>query len=157
MELGILVIVVTIALSLLFRWQKENRLKSEGKIIDRKDLFYEKAQEFTVALESPEIAAGRIRALPYGTMGLSMREDGQTFQFAGSNFAARLWLREFSDGRGIYQFQFDRWKTSSVGGAIGHYEMNVLLTTIEKLFLSIDQNTCVRTWNLETHTKTKFF
>lgn len=62
---------------------------------------------------------------------------------------ALLYCTGASNGRMTYWFRFTSWGTLDYG-VIGEVQMNMLLTAIEKLFLSIDPNTQVQTSFLGT-------
>ncbi len=155
---GIVVGVAIVGGAILYGIQKGNTLRSEGKIITRKLDFYEEGKEFTVVLDNPALLVQKLEALPYSEMKISMRGDSQrqSFSFTCYNFEAQLWRKSADSEKSIYCFTFNSWKTHH-GLASGITEMNVLLTAIEKMFLSIDPNTQVHTWALETKTKHSFF
>ena len=155
---GIVVVAVIVAGALWYGMQKGNKLRSEGKIINRKFDFYEEGKEFTLTLDNPDLLVQRLEAVPYSEMKLSMKSDSQRhfFSFVSANFEAQLWRKSADSEKSVYCFQFNNWKTYN-GIALGGAEMNMLLTSIEKLFLSIDRNTQVRAWELETKTKHSFF
>lgn len=156
---SILIATVIVIAIFLYHQQKKSHLISEGKIINRKDVFYEKAEEFTLSVDSFDTVTQKIKGLNYQDMGVSMSGNGQeqNFHFIGATFEAQLWRTDASADGNVYRFQFKRWKENHNGAAYNTYEMNMLLTSIEKMFLSIDPNTKVRTWELETHSKPKFF
>lgn len=91
-------------------------------------------------------------------MKVSMRTEGggQSFLFTGSTWSARLYRKNDEAGKTIYSFQYLNWKTHN-GGIMYEDYMNMLLTSIEKMFLSIDPDTQVKTRLLETKTSHKFF
>ena len=62
-----------------------------------------------------------------------------------------------SDGKNIWYFSFMNWKEDRYGLPEDVTEMNILVTGIEKIFLSIDPNTEVKNTPIQTKTKTKFF
>ncbi len=155
---SIVVVVALVGIGAWYGLQKGNKLRSEGKIITRKSVFYEEGREFTVALNNPDLVAQKLKELPYSEMKLSMSGDSQrqSFNFTCYNFEAQLWCKSADEEKSVYCFTFNSWKTLH-GLAAGSVEMNMLLTAIEKMFLSIDPNTQVRTWALETKTKHSFF
>lgn len=157
--LWILVIVLSaacIALGLYVNNQKKSKLIAEGKIVDRKNDFTDKAEEFTLTVDNKVRVTEGIKNLPYGDMSVSMSgsEENQAFSFNGGDFKAQLWLKEERDGKSVYEFNFTSWKTvGSMGAPSGFYRMSMLLTAIEKMFLSIDSNTQVKTWYLDIKRK----
>lgn len=153
----ILVLLISGAL-LLYMYQRHQKLVDSGKIINRDRNFVEKAEDFVLTLDGSDEVARRLQEISYTEMKVSMRilDDGHSFQFVGNTWSARLYRKNDEDGKAIYSFQYLNWKTHD-GGIMYEDHMNMLLTAIEKIFLSIDPNTQVRTRLLETKTSHKFF
>ena len=155
----ILLIVVIIGGLIWYNWQKTQCLTSEGKIIKRSGLFYREGEEFTIAGYDPALISQRVQGLSYSEMSVSMsgNSEQQVFRFKGSTFEAQLCLREHTQDKAVYGFNFTRWKENHNGSVYSIYEMNMLLTAIEKMFLSIDPAAQVRSWKVETKAKPSFF
>ncbi len=153
----ILIILISGAL-FYYMYQRHKKLVDSGKVIDRERNFVEKAEDFIVSSEAPGEVQKRIQALPYAEMKASLRTEGsgQSFLFTGSTWSARLYRKNDETGKAIYSFQYLNWKTHN-GGIMYEDHMNMLLTSIEKMFLSIDPGTQVKTRLLETKTSHKFF
>lgn len=159
--MGIFAILLSIAIlgaALYYHHQKKERLRSEGKIIDRSSYFYKEGEEFIVLVADKTIVTQKIRGLNYGEMKISMRadENRQIFSFSGVYFTAQLLLKEIQNEKSVYDFSFTSWKESN-GAVLDYYSMNMLITAIEKAFLSIDPNTQIRTWKVDFKTKTSIF
>lgn len=143
-------------------WKQQSQLTSEGKIIDRNRHFIEQAENFTLVCDNHNRVVSGVQSLAYSEMKISMTMDAQnqafrfTYMTAMGSWNALLYRMGAPDRRMTYRFQFTNWKTSDYG-VIGEVQMNMLLTAIEKMFLSIDPNTQVQTSLLETKTKHKFF
>ena len=141
-------------------WKQQSQLTSEGKIIDRDRHFIEQAEDFTIACDDPNRIVIGVQSLAYSEMKISMTADEQnqafrfTYTTAMGSWNALLYCTGAPDGQVTYRFQFTSWRTSDYG-VIGEVQMNMLLTAIEKMFLSIDPNTQVQTSLLETKTKHK--
>lgn len=141
--------------------KQERQMTSEGKIINRSHRFIEQAEDFTIICDDPAIVSGKLGALPFSEMNVKMTANGQqAFQFSfthpSGNWTAVLRRMDAPAGQLAYSFNFTHWKVSDLG-VIGELQMNMLLTAIEKMFLSIDPNTQVKTRLLETKTSHKFF
>lgn len=141
--------------------KQERQMTSEGKIINRSHRFIEQAEDFTIICDDPAIVSGKLESLPLSEMNVKMAFDGQhVFQFSfthpSGNWTAVLHRIDAPAGQLAYSFNFTHWKVSDLG-VIGELQMNMLLTAIEKMFLSIDPNTQVKTRLLETKTSHKFF
>ncbi len=156
-ETIILVLLISGAL-FFYMYQRHKKLVDSGKVIERDRNFTEKAEDFVLSLETPGEVEKRLQTLPYAEMKTSMRltDGGRSFLFTGSTWSARLCRKNDESGKAVYSFQYLNWKTYN-GGVMYEDLMNMLLTSIEKMFLSIDPNTQVRTRLLETKTSHKFF
>ncbi len=135
-----------------------NKLKKEGEIISRRNNFMEQAEIFTLTLEDVSRITEGIRSLPYGTMSVSVKGSSETqqFRFTGTRWKARLFRLPDEGGQAVYRFEFTEWKTHN-GMAEDALNMNRLLTALEKMFLSVDPNTAVRTEALELNSKHTLF
>lgn len=143
---------------LYYMYWRHKQLVDAGKVIERGRHFLEQAEDFILMPEAPAQVAERIQTLPYSEMKASMRIEGsgQSFLFTGSNWSAKLYRKNDEAGKAVYSFQYLHWKTYN--GSVQYEDhMNMLLTAIEKMFLSIDPNTQVKTRMLETKTSHKFF
>lgn len=154
MGTGIFLIVLCIAIYGAVYWNMA-RIKKEGKIIDRGKRFYEEGEEFTISADNNTVVQ-KIKSLPYSDMKVSMNCSGQSFGFSTMFFSAQLLFKGTSDGKSVYEFSFTSWREKN-GGAMDFIHMNMLITSIEKAFLSIDPNTQVRTWKIDFNRKTSFF
>lgn len=153
----ILVLLISGALFYYMYW-RHKKLVDSGKVINRESNFVEKAEDFILALGASDEVSKRIQSLPYTEIKASMRIEngGQSFLFTGSTWSARLYRKNDEAGKAVYSFQYLNWKTHN-GGIMYEDLMNMLLTSIEKMFLGIDPNTQVKTRLLETKTSHKFF
>ena len=158
MWLGFLVlaIVLAIAIPLGIKQGKANKqLIEEGKMIPRGNRYAEKGEEFTSKIGSMENLKEKLQ-----NMYLPCRMEGNTSQvkFTGEKFSARLYKVDFDEPSGIaiYRFEFTSWKTYR-----GMYEqnnsMNVLMTSVDKVFLELDPNTAVKSYDIDFKTKHSIF
>ena len=157
--MGTWVIVLLISGVLFYyMYQRHKKLVDSGKVINRERNFVEKAEDFVLTLDDPGEVARQLQELSYAEMKVSMRigEGGHSFQFTSVTWSARLYRKNDEDEKKVYSFQYLNWKTHD-GGVMYEDHMNMLLTAIEKMFLSIDPHTQVRTRMLETKTSHKFF
>lgn len=146
---------VLIGTSYYYNKQKTAKMAAEGKIIERKGGFHEQMQEFTLAPVDPALLTQKLKALPYSDMNVAMNGDSakQIFRFAHSAFEAQL-ARVANDAeKSVYVFKFNRWTANKLGAPLGYYKMNMLQTAIEKMFLSLDPKTQVRSKAMQTKTK----
>lgn len=157
--LWILVIVLSagcFALAFYVQQRRKSKLIDAGQIIDRKNDFTNKAEEFTLTVSDKSQVTSGVKSLPYSDMNVSMKGDGekQTFFFNGGTFEARLWLKSEENGKVVYEFNFTHWmEPNNLSTVDGFYNMNKLLTAVERMFLQIDGNTQVKAWYVDTKSK----
>ncbi|MBQ9342688.1 MAG: hypothetical protein IJT99_00690 [Clostridia bacterium] len=148
------IVVAIMAVAIYFALKAHNKLVAEGKIISRRTDFMENAEEFTLAAVDPSQVTDSVKAFDYNGMRVAMKgnSENQAFRFTGNNWGARLFRVSADEAQCVYRFEFTNWKTngSMAEGAMG---MNMLLTAVEKMFLSLDHGTQVRTVPLELKTK----
>jgi|LAHS01.1.fsa_nt_gb hypothetical protein len=138
----ILIFVSAIAIGISV-WYK-SKLLGEGKIIERDRDFAEYAEIFTLrSVPFPEMAE-IIQATDFkknGRADISGTAGNLTLR-TGAYYEAKLTCTEHNEGTMTYRFEFIHWK-SSHGSPEFANEMNMLTTTVEKMFLGIDPNTQV--------------
>lgn len=159
MWLVILLIAAVIVFSLYYGNKKTSNLLEGGKIIKRNGAYWEEGQEYILVLENPNLVTQKVEVFPYSEMKVNMKGDKekQVFNFSSYNFDAQLRYKETAAEKSVYCFEFIRWKNNQLGTPIGIFEMNMLMTAIEKMFLSIDSNTQVTSKRLDIKTKHSFF
>ena len=133
---AVILIVVVIGFS---AWWK-GRLIGQGKIIQRASDFVESA----------------LKALDLKKTGTSLEGNTKAVKFTGAYFSASIRCVEQTDTNSVYRFEFDSWKTK-YGRPSFENEMNMLLTTVEKMFVQLDPNTQVSTVKNEITTKRSIF
>ena len=146
---------VLIGASYYYNKQKTAKMAAEGKIIERKGGFHEQMQEFTLAPVDPALLTQKLKALPYSDMNVAMSGDSakQIFRFTHSTFEAQLARVANVAVMCLFVLMFNRWKANKLGAPLGYYKMNMLQTAIEKMFLSLDPKTQVRSKAMQTNTK----
>lgn len=144
---------------LVYLFQRDKRLFNSGKIIYRKRRFAEEAEEFILTMTDSSLVGKKLRELPYQEMKVAMNSKAeQEFIFSNSrcSWKARLFLKGSKGEKVIYCFEFLNWQVNN-GAPIGDLYMNMLLTAVEKVFLSLDPHTEVQTRLMETKTKHSIF
>jgi len=139
--------------------QRNKELYESGKMTKRNYTITDEAEEFTLvgadfsnvsrAIDSYNFADYRISVSP--------NKGNQSFTFVCKTWQAGLRQKNDADGKNIWYFSFMNWKEDRYGLPEDVTEMNILVTGIEKIFLSIDPNTEVKNTPIQTKTKTKFF
>jgi len=136
--------------------QRNNRLVEEGKIINRDISFVESAQIFILKKVDFPTVVSTLKAMDVSSIGLSWESKGATktvFFSSSHGWSAQLLAQKSEVEQSIYYFQFTHWKTRhSIPWRVD--TMNMLLTVVEKVFLSLDPSTQVQTTGLKIKTKT---
>ena len=85
--------------------------------------------------------------------------DGQKAILFKSNHAWNAKIELFGEqgDKNVFRLYFPAWKTQKYGTPYNINSMNAMVTSIEKILLSIDPATTVETSKMEVKTKTKFF
>lgn len=154
MWIFILFIVALMGFVFYFSLKSQKQMVADGKIISRRTNFMESAEEFTLSAVDPARVTEAVKAIDYAEMRTKMQgsNEQQLFKFTGSNWTARLHRLSNDDAQTVYRFEFTSWKTHN-GMPRDALNMNKLTTAVEKIFLSLDPNTQVRTVPLEFKTK----
>ena len=150
----LLIVAAVMGVVIYFAMKSHNKMVADGKIISRRTNFMENAEEFTLTVVEPERVTEAVRAMSYADMHTKMQcsNEQQLFKFTGSTWSAQLHKLRDNGTQVVYRFEFINWKTHN-GMPQDGLNMNKLTTAVEKIFLSLDPNTQVRTVPLEFKTK----
>lgn len=152
--LGIVVIAVILG---YFSAQKQKELLSEGKIAKRDMGFEDYAEIFTIRDVSFSEIWAELKTADYsGKVNGSADVANERVVYKGSDWEAHLYHMKEEQERNAYCFEFLKWRTHN-GITQSATDMNIVLTTIEKVFLKIDPNTQVSKRKNITKSKPKFF
>lgn len=157
MWFGLLIVALVLAIAIPIGVQQgkaNKKLIEEGKMMPRGNHYAEKGEEFTARIDSFEALSAGLK-----NMLLPCQMSGNTAKiiFTSEKYSARLYRVAFDESTriAVYRFEFTSWKTYR-----GMYEqnnsMNILMTSVEKVFLSLDPNTSVKTYDLDFKTKHSF-
>ncbi len=128
----------------------ENLIRREGAFWEDGELLYTRAayEDVLTAVRRADLSECRAEMQPDagGKPVILFRSQDRWY--------AALRYYGFHDGEHQYEFQFLRWDTRSLGTAV--YSMNILLTIVEKIFLSLDPDTEAEIHILDTETETRF-
>ena len=156
--MGICIAIIVIAV--IVNVNKTKQLKNEGKIIQRQSAFWENAEIFTTCATYEQVKSA-VKSSSYSESSVTIEYDlgGQNRILFKSKHSwnASLECLEQQNNKTVFKLYFPAWKTSKYGAPYNVNSMNALLTSIEKIFLSIDPTTTVETRKLEIKTKTKIF
>ncbi len=158
MWLGILLSVLAIGIGLAIgipRGKKIKALRDQGYTVMRAPHYAEKGEQFTSRVGSCSAVKDGLLNVP---LPCEMEGNVSTVvNFNSRSFAARLYRAAFDEQSGVavYRFEFTRWKSARYG-----YEdetsMNMLMTSVEKVFLKLDPNTGVQSYGLNFKTRHSF-
>ena len=140
-------------------YDNTKRLAEEGKISPRKGAFYENKEIFETAASYEQIRQ-KVKETNLEDTKANVQYDFEGgnaifFQFSDAWNAILEQCGE-RNGKNLFQFYFPAWKTSR-NGIVNAMSMNVLITAIEKIILSIDSATTVENHKMQIKTKSKFF
>lgn len=152
----IIIVIAVLAVSFVFpAWYKAKQLE-EGNMIQRDNDFVEYGEIFSLKHVEPEKIAECIENIEFEKI-LGGRPSGDTSKMifnANYGFSAQL-CRIEDDGESMkYRFDFLTWETIVGKRASADAGMNLLLTAIEKMFLTLDPETKVS--KEKNDTKRKF-
>lgn len=148
-------IIIALAVLAIGFYQKVQHRK-EGSTISRTRDFAEYSETFTLRhLTDQEFNSAMSAAQPGAKAGVKMHGNAQQVLFEGS-FGAVLTRIENTDEKSVYVFKFTNWK-SRYGSPVDAEDMNLLLTAIEKVFVSLDPNTQVSSKKEDITTKRSIF
>ncbi|MDY2872444.1 MAG: hypothetical protein SOT57_07910 [Eubacteriales bacterium] len=150
----LLIVAAVMGIVIYFSLKSQKQLLADGKIICRRIDFMESAEEFTLSAVDPAQVTEAVKAIDYAEMRTKMQgsNEQQLFKFTGSTWSAQLHKLRDNGTQVVYRFEFTSWKTRN-GMPCDALSMNKLTTAVEKIFLSLDPNTQVRTVPLEFKTK----
>lgn len=135
------------------------RLTNEGKIVKRSGSFYKEESIFSTTSDWDKVLDA-IKRTDFSHIGVQMnvgQGDYKAVLFqSGHGWNAVLSPIETNDERLNYRFCFTKWKTRD-GIPWRMDTMNMMVTSIEKMFFSIDPTTSVQTRLMQTKVKTDFF
>jgi hypothetical protein len=158
MWLAFLVLAIAIGVGVYFgvkQGKVTKQLYADGKIIPRPGRFAEKGEEFTSRIGTMQALSDALKS-----MYLPCKMEGNTgeVRFTSEKFTAHLVRDKFDEPSGIavYRFEFTSWKTNN-GMYVEANAMNALMTSVEKVFLSLDPNTGVKTYEIDFKTKHNIF
>jgi len=155
----ILIVSAVIIIAAFAAGQKRNnRLIAEGKIIKRDISFVETAETFTLTDADFSKMVAALKTIDIsGFASWDSKGATQTVTFqSGHGWAAQLNALKNDGDAHRYRFQFTDWQTRR-GVPLRLDTMNMLITAIEKMILSLDSNTQVEMTRFKTKSKSSFF
>lgn len=152
MDKTTIMIVLGLIVAGFYLYQRVKNRQS-GKTISRSRDFAEYSETFTLKHITDEEFLNAIKAArPNYDAGAEMHGNAQIVTFKSPMFEAALKRTEQTDDKTVYIFEFTSWK-SRYGSPVNAEEMNLLLTAVEKMLLSLDPNTKVSTKKEDITTK----
>ena len=137
--------------------KKNKQLMAAGKIVKRPMNFWENGEYFLSGVSYEELREAILNT-DFSECGLSVTPDleGQAAILfrCRHGWNALLRWKGSRDGWNVFMFHFPAWRTSRYGAPYGVNQMNMTVTLIERIFLSLDPETQVENRRLQTKTKT---
>ncbi|MBE5997203.1 MAG: hypothetical protein E7240_07630 [Lachnospiraceae bacterium] len=154
--LGLSAVIFGIAIAVGSARNKE--LMEEGKIIQRNYAFWENMETFSTGIPYAAVL-NAIRGTDYSDLKTDIypNVNGQAAVLWKSSHAwnAKLTYLGENAGRQMYRFNFTEWRTRN-GSPYRPDTMNMMMTRIEKMILSMDPTTTVETHKMQLKSKTRF-
>ena len=141
MDVKVIALIIALVIAAIGFYQKVPHRK-EGRTVSRPRDFAAYSETFTLRHVSDDEFTAAVKAsAPHARAGESMHGNAAKLVFEGS-FGAELVRTEQTDEKSVYTFRFTNWK-SRYGVPNDEEEMNLLLTAVERMFVSLDPNTKV--------------
>lgn len=139
----------------MMKSSRENSLIQAGKAIKRERAFWEKAEVFATNADY-ETVVSEISRMDFSEIkaGVYPNVNGERAVLWKSSYAwnAKLTYMGESGGRQVFRFAFPCWKTRN-GVPYREDSMNIMMTSVEKLFLSLDSSTTVEAHAMQLNRK----
>lgn len=154
--LGYLIVFLVIGIpALIYNNYRKKKLIGEGRIIDREHSFWNFSEHFTVTGVEYDKVLSEINSTDFSQLRVQIYPNygGNAKILFKSNLLwnAELLLEGQEGDTYKYRFAFTHWETRN-GTPRFSEEMNIMETTIEKIFLRLDPNTVVRSREQKTVT-----
>lgn len=153
-----LIIIAVVVIITVANINKKKQLQAEGKTIYRDVGFWNNKELFTTAATYDQVKTS-VKNNSFDGCSVSIQYDvngKQSIVFRSSTWNAELNCLETQGDKNLFWFCFTTWDARH-GYPYGENSMNILMTTIEKIFLALDPSTTVENRKMEVKTKTKFF
>ena len=153
-----LIIIVIAVIITVANINKKKQLQAEGKTIHRDVGFWSNKELFTTAATYDQVKTC-VKNNSFDGCPVSMQYNvngKQSIVFHSGTWNAELDCLETQGDKNVFRFCFTTWDARH-GYPYGENSMNILMTTIEKIFLALDPATTVETRRMEVSTKSKFF
>lgn len=138
--------------------KKAKEMLAEGKMIQREDLFWENG-ECLYTTTPYETILEAVMQEDFSECKVSVTpnyKDGKIIAFIDKrNFSAALAYYGKENGEHIYEISFPSWTNDRI--MTSNPRMNLLMTKLEKIFLSFDPDTEAEIRVLDTKTRTSFW
>lgn len=148
MVIAVIIIILAVAIGVFIGLQNAKKYKASlqsGKILKREASFYEDKEIFRAFIGDQSAFYNALtEAIKTAGVCSSSGNYNSTVSFKGSNWSAQLTRLQSEDGSTMYSFGVTNIQYG--GGRTQYfnpYDLNVLLTAIEKVFLQFDINTLV--------------
>lgn len=155
---GFIIFVIVVPICLIFRNRKSDRLKSEGKIIDRKPNFARYTEVFLLRdMPFENICDAIVNTEYYGTVNVVGNIPLHYIIFKGEDWTGYFTTFDSNEsiynngGMKAYQYSFLEWNARQ--GST--FDMNIAMTAMEKALLKLDPMTQVAIKRDLVKTKTK--
>ena len=150
-------IVLLLGLGAYIGYKRIKPMMGSKNLIKRDGAFWEDGELLYTCAPCADVFAA-VNHADFSECRTEMRRstDGKALIFSCSKdrWTAALQYYGLHNNEHKYEFQFLRWDTHNLGTSI--YSMNILLTIVEKIFLSLDPDTEAEIHIVDTETETRF-
>ena len=133
---------------------KKKELISEGKMIERKSSFYEESELFTTSASYEDMLKA-VSQQDFSDLKVSVTPnvEGKRIILFRSGYSWNAQLSDYGqkDGKNLLRFSFSAWRQRN-GSPYNINSMNMMVTRIEKMVLSIDPSATVENHKMQTKT-----
>ena len=156
---AILVIILSIGMVALIAWasaKSKKQLSNQGKIVERKAMFYEEKAVFSTKASYDSIVS-LVSKRDYKEIKATVERESSSAILIKSTLGWNAVLENVGmrDGKNVIAFHFTAWKTE-YGRPANEISMNYIMTDIEKTILSLDQSATVERQKMQFKSKTNF-
>lgn len=141
--------------------QKDDQLIEEGKMQKRSLMFWKKIEFFTTSADYESVKKA-VHEMDLSGTNASIMEDqelddkGVILFRSKSKWNAAVMYKGEKEEKYLYRFSFTTWESEN-GFPNDQNSMNIMMTDVEKMFVSLDPETTVETEEMKVKSKTKLF
>ena len=146
------IIAICVAIGVAIGKAKQNKYLNAGKIIKRKTEFWDEEETFVCAV-SYDAIVNAVRATNYAEDGITVNFFNNRITFEAYGWDSSLDVAGNAGDKYVYKYSVHSYRTRK-GMIRDPLRMNIVLTSVEKMFLSLDPTTTLETHKIKRTTRT---